>query len=49
MSYEEMKHMTFETVCRKNTWSQLYCTRWWQHFAMAMEGDRLRSLDELPF
>lgn len=28
------------------TWSQLYCTGRWQHFAMAREGDRLSSIDE---
>jgi hypothetical protein len=46
MSHEDIKHMTVETACRKNMWSQLYRTRWWQHFAMAREGDRLSSIDE---
>ena len=29
-------------------WSQLHCARWWQHFAMTREGDRLSSMDKWP-
>jgi len=30
------------------TWSQLYCTRQWQHFATTGKGDRLSCTDEWP-